>query len=86
MDNKSRRSLASTGARSRRSKSATPGPRSRKSGGTKSRKSFGSKKSGGKYSKLKDADEIEMADLGKIGGDLDMINMGPVAVPMGNNA
>ena len=79
MENKSRRSLASTGGASKRSRSA--GPKTIKSaGGTKSRKSIGSKKSAGKYQKLKDADEIEMADLGKIGGEFDMLNMGPVAV------
>ena len=88
MENKSRRSLQSTGGRSKRSRSATPGPKGGKSaGGTKSRKSFGSKKSGGKYSKLKDADEIEMVEQGKVGGEFDM-NMGPVvqAAQVGNNA
>ena len=74
MDN--RRSI--TSSRSRRSKSAGH-TLNKSAGGTKSRKSIGSRKSkGGKYSKLKDADEIEMADLGKIGGDMDLI--GPIGV------
>ena len=62
MENRSRRStVKSVGGRSKRSRTATPGTKSRKSIGSRSRRS------GGTYKKLKEADEVEMADLGAIG-------------------
>ena len=58
---------------------------SRKSVGMKSKKSLTSKKSQ-RYEKLKDADEVEMADLGRKNEDLDMLDFAPPSVQMGNNA
>ena len=86
-DTQSRRSLASAGALSKkRSRSAGKSLTGRKSIGLKSKKSLTSKKSMGRYDKLKDADEVEMADLGRKGEDLDVLGLAPVAVQMGNNA
>ena len=80
-----RKSLASTGGRSKRSRTATPGARRSKSG-SKSVKSFRSRKSrksGGKYSKLNKADEIEMEDFGKRGGEFE--NFAAAGVKYNNN-
>ena len=52
---------------------------SRKSVGMKSKKSLTSKKSQ-RYEKLKDADEVEMADLGRKNEDLDMLDFAPPSV------
>lgn len=89
-DIQSKRSLASEGGISKkRSKSAGKSLTGRKSVGLKSlksKKSLTSKKSMGRYEKLKDADEVEMADLGRKQEDLDVLGLAPVAVQMGNNA
>lgn len=83
MEKRATRSLQSTSGHSKRGRTASPGPKSR--GGGKSRKSYGSKKSNqsaAKYDKLVDADEVEMADLGAVGGDYDL---GPVQTGAINN-